>query len=109
MDKETITNYYLAICKAEKIEPIKLNFKSVGRGGACIVHNKQGKLFSIDIDLKRCSDVEMAILHEVAHQKLILKNNNFTHNNTFKNTENKLVDKYVYTKFTNILIDKKIF
>lgn len=107
--KENIKKYYEAICKDLKIEPIKLNFCYVARGGACITHDGKGKLFSIDIDLNRCSDIERGILHEVSHQILILKNNNTTHNTTFKKLEAKLIDKYFYSKFSNILIGKKLF
>ena len=103
MNKENIKKYYNAICKDLKIEPVKINFKSLKGGVACIVHNNKGLIYSIDIDINKCSDVEYAILHETAHQILILKNNNYRHNKTFKSTENKLIDKYMYSKFSEVL------
>lgn len=109
MNKENIKAYYEAICKDLKIQPVPVKFCNVAKGGACIQHDTKGKIFNIQIDLKRCSDIEYAVLHETAHQVLILKNNNFTHNSTFKKLEANLMDKYMYTKFTNVLLGKTIF
>lgn len=106
MNKQNIINFYNALCKDLKIEPVKINFKKVGKGGACIVHNKLGKIFSIDLDLNNCSDIEYALYHEISHQILILKNNNFSHNKTFKNLEARLNEKYMYSKFSKILWSK---
>lgn len=103
MTKEKITKYYESVCKDLKTEIYPIKFKNVGKGGACIVHNTKGKISHIEIDLKRCQDIEYAILHELSHQLLILKNNNFTHNKTFINTQNRLIDKYMYTKFSEVL------
>lgn len=109
MDKTNVLSYYNAVCKDLKIETTKLRFTNVSRGGACIVHDTKGNITEIQIDLKRCSDVEHGILHEIAHKILIRKNNNFSHNTTFKNLEKKLIERYLYTSFTNILIGKKLF
>ena len=105
MKKENIQNYYNAICKDLKIEPVKLEFKKVGRAGACIVHNSKGLIYSIQIDINNCSDIERGVLHETAHKILIRKNNNFSHNTTFKNLEKKLIEKYFYSKFSNLLFN----
>lgn len=109
MKKSNIINYYQALCKDLNTTVYPIKFGSVAKGGACITHDKKGKIFEIKLDLNRCADIEMAILHELAHQLLIEKNNNYTHNSTFKKMESKLIDKYVYSKFTNILLDKKVF
>lgn len=103
MTRINIQNYYLAICKDLKIEPTKLEFKKVGKGGACILHNKNGLIYSIQIDINKCVDIERGILHEVAHKILIRKNNNFSHNKTFKNLEKRLIEKYFYSQFSKLL------
>lgn len=103
MEATKVQNYYSAICKDLKIEPVKLEFVKVKFAGACIAHNSKGLIYSIQIDLKNCGDVERGILHETAHKILIRKNNNFSHNATFKNLEKKLIEKYFYSKFSNLL------
>lgn len=103
MNESKVLNYYNAICKDLKIETVKLSFVKVKFAGACIVHNSKGLVFEIQIDLKNCNDVERGILHEIAHKILIRKNNNFSHNTTFKNLEKKLIEKYFYSKFSNLL------
>ncbi len=105
MEAIKVQSYYNAICKDLKIEPVKLRFTNVSKGGACIVHNSQGLIYEMQIDLKRCLDVERGILHEIAHKVLIRKNNNFSHNTTFKNLEKKLIEKYFYSKFSNLLFN----
>jgi hypothetical protein len=105
MNQSNVLNYYNAICKDLKIETVNLRFTNVSKGGACIVHNSKGLITEIQIDLKRCNDVERGVLHEVAHKILIRKNNNFSHNTTFKNLEKKLIEKYFYSKFSNLLFN----
>jgi hypothetical protein len=102
MNQSNVLSYYNAICKDLKIEPTKIVFTNVARGGACIVHSN-GIVKCIQIDLKRCYDIERGVLHEVAHKILIRKNNNFSHNTTFKKLENKLIDKYFYSEISNLL------
>lgn len=103
MDQSNIKNYYKELCKELKIKELPILFKSVARGGACIEHDGKGRIFGISIDMKRCKDIERAILHETAHQILITKNNNCTHNATFRKLENKLIDNYFYSNFSVLL------
>ena len=105
MNESKVLNYYNAICKDLKIEPVKLEFVKVKFGGACITHNSKGLIYSIQLDLKNCKDIEYGILHEIAHKILIRKNNNFSHNTTFKNLEKRLIEKYLYSKFSNLLFN----
>lgn len=103
MKESNIITYYNAICEDLQIKPVRILFCNVAKGGACITHNTKGKISNIQIDLKRCKDIEYALLHETAHQILITKNNNFSHNATFKRLEKKLVEKYLYSGFSSLL------
>lgn len=103
MNKDKIVKYYQALCKELNINPVPIVFTRVARGGACIQHDTKGKIFNIQFDLSRCKDIEYAMYHELAHQILIVKNNNFTHNRTFKNLECKLNETYMYSKLSAIL------
>jgi len=103
MKQTNILNYYKALCKELNIQPLPINFKRVAKGGACISHDGKGKMFSIEIDLNNCKDVERGILHETAHQVLIEKNNNFSHNSAFKKLETDLIETYFYSHLSKLL------
>lgn len=103
MKAEKITQYYNAILKDLRLTNTPLVFRKVPRLGACIVHDTKGKIYNIQIDVNKCPDVEYALLHEIAHKILIEKNNNYSHNKTFKNLERKLNEKYMYSKFSDLL------
>ena len=103
MEKGNIILFYNLICKDLKIDPVPIKFTNVSKGGASISHNGKGLIYSINIDLKRCHDVEYGLYHEIAHQVCILKNNNFSHNSTFKKINVQLNEKYMYSKCSEML------
>ena len=109
MDTKRVEKYYHALCKNEGMEPLPIKFCRVAKGGACLVYNpKTMQPISIQIDLKRVHDVEYAIIHELTHQIKILsekdpylgKRDQLTN---FKKVENRLVEKYVYSNFSELL------
>ena len=103
-DQKILKLLYLQICKDEKIEPIPLLFRTVGKGGACcsFIGNKP---ISISIDLRRiaCGSA-YTLCHEVAHQIEISRKNNATHNKSWKNTFEKLRLKYENSPLSRRLI-----
>jgi len=104
LKKENVLAFYKAICADSNIKLLPLKFVSISKGIAMIVHDKKaGTMDYIGIDMNKASDVEMALLHEFTHQLLILKNNDCSHSATFRKMLNKVNDKYMYSKFTNIL------
>ena len=103
-DMVTLQELYKFICQQEKIAKHSLRFKRVGKGGA--VCNFIGKrVLSIDIDLARiCFGAAYVLCHEVAHQILIEKDGNATHNRAFKNEEQRLVKAYANCPIARKLI-----
>ena len=93
-DMILIRELYDLICKSEGIKKVSLLFKRVGCGGAsCSFSGK--KVLSIQIDLERiCIGSAYALCHEVAHQILISRQGNSTHNRQFKKEEKRLVSLY---------------
>ena len=103
MKKENIIKYYHEVCKFEKIQPIQIIFCNVGKGGACVRYDvRTKKPLEIRIDLKRCHDIEWAILHETAHQVLLLKYGDPAqkHNLRFRKLQDIFIDKYMYSVLT---------
>lgn len=109
MTPERITKYYNAICEVEKIKPLPLKFTRVGKGGACLTYNALTlKPLYISIDLRVVDDVEYAVIHELTHQiKLLTEKNPYPgkkdQQKKFKKLENMLVEKYMYSKHTDLL------
>lgn len=109
--KESVVNYYKAICKDLNIKPIVVKFGSVGHAGAATTYD--AKTFVpeyITFDLSKVTDIERAILHEITHQILLVKQQNPFHNchksAGFKKVENKLIDKYFYSSQSAVLREK---
>ena len=113
-----IKAYYEALCKNEKIIPLPVKFGYVGKGGAAITYNaKTMKALYISFNVKTMVDVEYAVIHELTHQiKLETEKDAYLGKKDqtakFKKLENKLVEKYMYSKFSNILhkesLDEKL-
>jgi len=109
MNKEKVKAYYEAICAAEGYKPLPIKFTNVAKGGACLTYNTKSLTpISISIDLNRVSDVETAIIHELTHQiKLLTEKNPYQgakdRQKKFINLENQLVEKYLYSKYSEIL------
>ena len=103
-DMKVLQELYKFICQQESITKKPLRFKSVGRGGA--VCNFIGKrVVSIDIDLVRIGiGAAYALCHEVAHQILIERDGNATHNRVFKKEEERLVKVYANCQIARRLI-----
>ncbi|MEX1381975.1 hypothetical protein [Lutibacter sp.] len=99
---ENIKNYYLEVCKKEKLNPIPIKFCSVSKGGACLQYSNSMKPLNIQIDLNRCVDIEYALLHEISHQILLEKKKDpaLRHNAAFRKIENQMNDKYMYSDLT---------
>jgi tRNA nucleotidyltransferase/poly(A) polymerase/mannose-6-phosphate isomerase-like protein (cupin superfamily) len=106
---DRLTRYYKALCQNEKIKPLPVKFGRVGYGGAATTYNSTTmKPLYITFDLSRMSDPEYAVIHELTHQiKLETEGNAYTgkkdQSAKFKKLENKLVEKYMYSKFSELL------
>jgi hypothetical protein len=104
--------YYEALCKNEGVTPLTVKFGNVGRGGAALTYNvKTMKPLYISFDVSKMNDPEYAIIHELTHQiKLETEQDAYMGSKDqsakFKKLENKLVEKYMYSKFSNILHKK---
>jgi hypothetical protein len=113
-----IKAYYEALCKSEKITPLPVKFGNVGQGGAALTFNpKTMKPLYISFNVNRMQDVEYAVIHELTHQiKLETEQDAYLGKKDqsvkFKKLENKLVEKYMYSKFSNLLwkesLDEKL-
>ena len=115
-----IKAYYEALCKNEKVTPLPLRFSRVAKGGAALTFNpKTMKPLYISFDVNRMSDPEQAVIHELTHQiKLETEKDAYIGKRDqtakFKKLENRLFEKYAYSKFSNILwkenksIDEKL-
>ena len=111
---ETITPrgieaYYKAVAKAEKVNPLAVKFGKVGRGGAALTYNsKTMKPMYITFDVNQMHDPEYAVLHELTHQiKLETEKDAYQGKRDqlakFKKLENKLVEKYMYSKYSELI------
>ncbi len=104
-----IKAYYEALCKNEKVTPLPVKFNNIGKGGAALTYNpKTMKALYISFNVNRMQDVEYAVIHELTHQiKLETEKDAYLgkkdQSPKFKKLENKLVEKYMYSKFSNIL------
>jgi hypothetical protein len=109
-----IKAYYEALCKNEKITPLPVKFGNVGQGGAALTFNpKTMKALYISFNTNRMMDTEYAVIHELTHQiKLETEQNAYLgkkdQSAKFKKLENKLVEKYMYSKFSNILYKESL-
>ena len=106
---DKIKQYYSAICKAEGVDEIPLRFESVKFGGASTTYNpKTNKALYISFDISKMHDAEYAILHELTHQiKLETEGDPYLgkkdQSAKFKKLENSIIDKYMYSSYSNIL------
>ena len=106
---DKIKQYYSAVCKAEGVDEIPLRFNSVKFGGASTSYNpKTNKALYISFDINKMHDAEKAILHELTHQiKLQTEGDPYLgkkdQSAKFKKLENSLIDKYMYSSYSNIL------
>jgi len=97
------------LCKDLKITPLPVKFNNIGKGGAAITFNsKTMKALYISFNVNRMHDVEYAVIHEITHQiKLETEKDAYLgkrdQSAKFKKLENKLIEKYMYSKFSNIL------
>ena len=109
--KESVVNYYKAICKDLNIKPIAVKFGSIGRAGAATTYDAKTFIPEyITFDLSKVTDIERAILHEITHQILLVKQQNPFHNCHknigFKKLENKLIDRYFYSSQSAVLRER---
>jgi hypothetical protein len=104
-----IKAYYEALCKNEKVTPLPVRFGYVGKGGAALTFNpKTMKPLYISFNVNRMVDPEQAVIHELTHQiKLETEKDAYIGKRDqtakFKKLENRLFEKYAYSKFSNIL------
>lgn len=104
-----IKAYYEALCKNEKVTPLPVRFGYVGKGGAALTFNpKTMKPLYISFNVNRMTDPEQAVIHELTHQiKLETEKDAYIGKRDqtakFKKLENRLFEKYAYSKFSNIL------
>jgi len=104
-----IKAYYEALCKNLKITPLPVKFNNIGKGGAAITFNsKTMKALYISFNVNRMTDPEQAVIHELTHQiKLETEKDGYVGKRDqtakFKKLENRLSEKYMYSKFSNLL------
>ena len=113
-----IKAYYEALCRDLKITPLPVKFNNTGKGGAALTYNpKTMKSLYISFNVNRMQDPEYAVIHEITHQiKLETEGDAYLgkkdQSAKFKKLENKLIEKYMYSKFSNLLwkesLDEKI-
>lgn len=108
---QNIVNYYKGVCKAVGISPIPIKFGSVGRlGAATTYHTKTFEPLYITFDLGKVRDIETAVLHEITHQILLIKEKN-PYNNCakrpakFVKIENSLIEKFTYSPLSKLLYE----
>lgn len=107
-----ITAYYQALCKAEGIKPLPVKFGKVKYGGAALSYNpKTMKPLYISFDIQTMNDPEYAVLHELTHQiKLETEGDAYVGKRDqlarFKKLENSLIDKYMYSEYSNLIWGK---
>ena len=111
--KEGIVNYYKAVCKKLNLSPLPVKFGSVGKAGASTTFDtKTFKPEYVSFDLSKLQDVERAVLHEIAHHILLLKQGNPYHNcnksAAFKKVENSLIDKFFYSPESRLLREEDL-
>jgi hypothetical protein len=111
--KEGIVNYYKAVCKKLNLSPLPVKFGSVGKAGASTTFDtKTFKPEYVSFDLGKLQDVERAVLHEIAHHILLLKQGNPYHNcnksAAFKKVENSLIDKFFYSPESRLLREEDL-
>ena len=106
--------YYEALCKNEKVTPLPVRFGNVGQGGAALTFNpKTMKALYISFNTNKMTDTEYAVIHELTHQiKLETEQDAYLgkkdQSAKFKKLENKLVEKYMYSKFSKILYKESL-
>lgn len=103
---EKIKEYYKRVCDDLGLSFLSIKFERVGKGGAAVTFNtKTNKALYISFDLTKLMDIEYAILHELAHQILLEKCGDpaLKHNAKFRKIENDLMEKYMYSKFSEVL------
>jgi hypothetical protein len=109
-----IKAYYEALCKNEKVTPLPVRFNNIGKGGAALTYNpKTMKALYISFNVNKMMDPEYAVIHELTHQiKLETEKDAYLGKKDqtakFKKLENKLVEKYMYSKFSNILYKESL-
>lgn len=100
--QQKIKGFYKEVLEAENLPNIPLVFCPVAFGGACVEYNSNMYPVATQIDLNRCKDFEFAILHEVAHLKLLISKKDVAqrHNKAFRKIENEMIDKYTYSSIS---------
>ena len=98
--KDRIKGYYEAVLNAEKIPAVPLVFCRVAKGGACVVYNAGMKPIEVQLDMNRCKDYEFALLHEIAHLRMLFSKGYPGHNASFKKEEVRLNEKYMYSELS---------
>jgi hypothetical protein len=105
MKPEIISALYKGISEKENIALIPIKFTTVGKGGACVEFDTLTKKpLRVCFDLKKCCDLENAIYHELAHIMLLFSDGYPGHGKKFQKVYNNLVDKYMYSKMTTLII-----
>ena len=103
--RENIIKYYTELCRKERVDPLPIKFGSVGKGGAALTYDsKTKKPLYITFNLNTMKDPEVAILHEFTHQKSGI----YGHGNNFQREFNKINDKYLYSKLSDLLHETKM-
>ena len=93
-----VVGLYKSICKKEKIKPLPIKFKNVGKGGAMVEYNSKTMTpLSMSFDKTKLNDIAYALYHEISHQICLEKFKYPGHGNKFKKIFNYINDKYMYS------------
>ena len=113
LSPSNIKAYYEALAKNEGVTPLPVRFEKVAHGGAALSFNPQTmKPLYISFDVNRMTDPERAVVHELTHQIKLEKEKDAyqgkkDQSSKFKSLENKLINKYFYSKFSSLLYKKE--
>jgi hypothetical protein len=105
-EKRITRELYAFICKSENVSPLPLSFKRLnGASGYCSYHLPSKKPATIVLDIETGSfGAAYLLLHEFAHQKLLLSKGDATHGPAFKAELKRLEIKYASCDLANELL-----
>ena len=105
-EKRITRELYSFFCKSENVSPLPLSFKRLnGASGYCSYTSGAKKPTGIVIDIETGSfGAAYTLLHEFAHQKLLLSKGDATHGPAFKAELKRLEIKYASCDLANELL-----
>lgn len=106
-DEQRIKDFYLFVCKSERIKPIGFTFsKKARKYDGVMKYVRGGRPVGIELNKIEflCNWSVFVVLHEVAHYIQYLKNMNPTHDKRFRSELERLVKTYEKTPMANGIV-----